>query len=99
MSSTNEQVKDIIQNEEQLYKECIKKGTNLCKKRWKTIEEITGKDLAWLRQTHGLNLEVVEGIYNQGLSKKQVSEFTDEYEKHKQTGKLGYQPEKIEVLI
>jgi hypothetical protein len=84
-----DKMKKILKDEHELYIQTVERGKVICLKKWAHISEITGKDLSWLKNTHGFGLEDVEGIYEEPLTKKQKEDFNLEYEKHCATGKLG----------
>ncbi len=96
-TKTVEKIKSVLVYEEDLYSKAILRGKNLCKKKWDDISQITGADLSWLRHTHGIDLETIEGIYEESLSLQQKKDYEVEYEKHKAIGRLGFTAKVIEV--
>ena len=92
-----EGIKDIILSEELLYQKCLEKGEKICKKNWPKISEISGEDLSYLHQTHGIDLETVEGIYDESLTKQQKIDYELVYNEHKKTGKEGLKREVIKI--
>ena len=91
-------VKDILEDEEENFHKSIEKGKKVIDKYWNDISELTGEDLSWLHQTHGVKCYVVEEYFEKKLTDAQFSDYQKVYEIHKSTGLKGYRPKVIKAI-
>ena len=91
-------IKEILEKEEESYHNMLKNGRRIIDKYWKDILELTGEDLSWLHQTHGIDCSIVEDYFNKELTDNQFSDYQKSYELHKSTGLKGYKPKTISAL-
>lgn len=89
------EIEDVIFKEESNYFKLVKNAEKIVKNI--KFEDLTGELLCKLHHTHGIDPCIVEDILNRDLPSKLHDEYRVEYEKHKNTGKLGLKKEIIQV--
>lgn len=91
-------IKEVLEKEEKSFHKTMENGHRVIRKYWQNIAELTGEDLSWLHETHGIDCSVVEDYFNQELTDAQFSDYQKCYELHKTTGGRGYKPKVIQMI-
>ena len=70
-----EHIKDVLSKETELYQSTIAACAKMVKKKYSRIEDVTGKDMAFMHPTHGCDPEILEWILNGEVSREQRAEY------------------------
>ena len=80
-----------IEKEEKRFRSALRRGLRICEKILKEKGELTGKDAFMLFQSHGFPLEMTAQIAKEYGQQVDVSEFREEFERHRQISREAAQ--------
>ncbi len=87
-------IKSVVFKEEQLFEKLLVKAKIIAENL--DYSKLSGEYLCTLHHTHGIDPSMLEcallDLNKQKISENIIDDYMKEYEKHRNTGKLGYKP-------
>ena len=88
----------VLKREHELYMETIRNCETIVKKLYKSVQEVTGKELAYLHTTHGCDPETLEYILGDTLPKQIYEDYKGFMEYERSLSRSAMKREVISVV-
>jgi hypothetical protein len=91
-------IKDVLRRETELYERTIKECSKMVLKKFKNIDEITGKEMAHLHTTYGCDPEILEDILKDEVTHEQREQYNIWMEKERSLSRASQVKEIITAV-
>ena len=81
---STDRMKTVIENEEQDYFALIEKAHKELPKKIDSLSDMTGEEIAVYQHTHGYPPDIIEHVFGESFTEKQINEFQIHMDKHRE---------------